>query len=60
MGVRGIIRDVIGVYIGFEVLRGYIYKSFQINQYILISAIILFILSIWILLEKIGILAKVT
>lgn len=55
MGIRGIIRDVLSIYLGFEILRGYLFKSFQINDAILIAALALFLLSIWFILERIGI-----
>lgn len=60
MGIRAIIRDFLGIYLGYEILKGYLYKSFQINDFILLTALAMLVLSIWFLLERIGVLPKVT
>jgi len=60
MGIRAIIRDFLGIYLGYEILKGYLYKRFQINDFILLTALAMLVLSIWFLLERIGVLPKVT
>lgn len=60
MGVRGLIRDLLGIYLGFEVVRSYISGNSSLNINILIASIAIFILAVWFLLERIGILPKMT
>jgi len=60
MGVRGVIRDLLSIYIGYEVIKGYIYKNFDFNITLLIATLALLILSIWFILERVGILSKMT
>lgn len=60
MVIRAIIRDIIGIYLGYEIIRGYISHSFVIKPAILVAAGILLLFGIWFLLERIGILPKVT
>lgn len=59
MGVRGLIRDLLGIYLGFEVIRSYISNS-SLNINILIVSILILILSVWFLLERIGVLPKIS
>jgi len=60
MGVRGLIRDLIYLYLAYEIIKGYVYQNFSFSASILIATIGILILSIWFLLEKIGILPKLT
>jgi hypothetical protein len=56
--LRGIIRDLIGIYLGYEIVKGILFKNFTITLPIAISGILLLILSIWFVLERIRILPK--
>jgi len=58
MGVRGIIRDIAGVYLGIEIIKGLITDNFIISKYVVISALILLIFGIWFILERFGVLPK--
>ena len=58
MGARGFIRDIIGIYLGFEIIKGAITKHFEINMPIIVCAAILLAFGIWFILERIGILPK--
>ena len=58
MGVRGILRDIAGIYLGIEIMKGLITESFVINKYVVISGLILLIFGIWFILERFGILPK--
>jgi uncharacterized protein YjaZ len=61
MVIRAVIRDMLGLYLGYEILKGYLYpKSFQITDYILLAALAMFLMSIWFFLERVGILPKIT
>jgi len=60
MGVRGLIRDLLGIYLGYEVIRSYIYGNSSLNINILIVSIVIFALAVWFLLERVGILPKMT
>jgi len=58
MGIRGIVRDIAGIYLGVEIVRGAITNTFTINKYILIAALILLIFGIWFILERFGVVQK--
>ena len=58
MGIRGVIRDIAGIYLGFEIVRGYITHNFTLTPYILIAGSILLLLGLWFILERIGIIPK--
>jgi hypothetical protein len=60
MGIRAIVRDILGIYLGFEIIRGATTGDFVFHIGIIISAILLFIFGIWFLLERIGLLPKIT
>jgi len=60
MGVRGIIRDLLSIYIGYEVIKSYIYKNFDFSITLLIATLALLILSVWFILERVRILPKIT
>ena len=57
MSVRGFIRDIISIYLGYEVIRGYVTGSFATTN-IYIAALVLFAFSVWFVLERIGVLPK--
>jgi hypothetical protein len=59
MGTRGVIRDIVGIYLGFEIIRGYISHNFTLTPYILIAGLILLLLGLWFILERIGISPKI-
>ena len=58
MGIRGVIRDIVGIYLGFEIVRGYLSHNFTLTPYILIAGLVLLILGLWFVLERIGIIPK--
>mgnify|MGYP000119369794 CR=1 FL=1 len=58
MGIRGFIRDLIGIYLGFEIIKGAITKHFELTMPIIVCAVILLALGIWFILERIGLLPK--
>jgi len=58
MGVRGILRDIVSVYLGIEIIRGYVTGKFFVAN-ISVAGIVLFVIAIWFLLERIGVLSKV-
>lgn len=58
MVLRGLIRDILCIYLGYEIIKGYIFGNFSISATVFISSTILFILSIWFLLERIGLIPK--
>ena len=59
MGVRGIVRDIAGIYLGFEIVRGLITDNFVLSKYIIIAGLVLLIFGIWFFLERIGVLPKI-
>lgn len=60
MAVRSLIRDLIVVYLSYEVIKGYISHTVTVNTNILIAVVLLLLITIWFLLEKIGLLPKLT
>jgi hypothetical protein len=58
MGVRGMIRDVIGIYLGIMVTKNYFTNSTP-DVYTLFAAVALLIFGVWFILERIGLLPKV-
>jgi len=59
MGIRGIVRDIVGILLGLQIIGGAMSGSFTIDSIVLIEAIILLAFGIWFILERIGILPKV-
>jgi len=58
MGLRGIVRDIIGILLGFQIISGALSGSFTIDSVVVIEAIILLVFGVWFILERIGILPK--
>lgn len=55
--VRGIIRDALSLYLGYEIISGYITGQFAMTN-IAIAVMVSFALAIWFILERIGVLPK--
>jgi|GEM_PF-946553 hypothetical protein len=60
MAFRSFIRDLIVFYLVYEILRSYFSKSLQVSSGMLIASILLLFLTIWFLLEKIGVLPSLS
>ena len=60
MGIRSVIRDIISIYLGYKILKGYIVGEFSITTNIFIAALLVLLFSVWFLLEKIGVIPKIT
>jgi len=58
MGVRSVIRDLVALYLGYEIIKIWLFDS-EFTSIIGILAIILIFFTVWFLLEKMGILPKV-
>ncbi len=58
--IRGIIRDILSLYLGYEILRGALFGDFTITMPVLVAAGLLFAMAVWFILEKIGIIPKIT
>ena len=57
--IRGIIRDVIGIYIGFKLLM-HAYEGIPpSSEQMMLYALGLLIFSVWFMLERIGLLPKI-
>ena len=57
MGIRGIIRDIISIYLGVEIIRGYLFGQFFMLN-ISVAGMALFVLAVWFLLERFSVLPK--
>ena len=60
MGVRAILRDLLSLYLGYEIIRGYLFGNFVLTSQIVIAAVALFALAVWFILERIGLIPKLT
>jgi len=58
MGIRGIIRDVICIYIAYKLIFHAITNVPPDSNQLMLYAIALLIFSVWFMLERIGILPK--
>lgn len=58
MGIRGIVRDIAGIYLGIMIVKGLITDSFVIDKYIVIAGLLLLIFGLWFILERFGVLPK--
>ena len=59
MGVRGIIRDIIGIYIGYKLLVHAIEGIPPSSDQLILYALGLLLFSVWFMLERIGLLPKI-
>ncbi|OGM03031.1 hypothetical protein A3K72_02685 [Candidatus Woesearchaeota archaeon RBG_13_36_6] len=57
MGFRGIIRDIFLVYLGFLLLKVWIFKA-PFTNYLGFLVIVMMLLSAWFFLERLGLLPK--
>jgi hypothetical protein len=57
MGIRGFVRDIIGIYIGFSLVQA-LWLGISNETAFLYGAVILFF-SVWFMLERLGIIPKV-
>jgi lipopolysaccharide export LptBFGC system permease protein LptF len=58
MGIRSLIRDVLAIYISFFIFQNIINGKIKAELSIILASLFLFLLTIWFLLEKIGIIPK--
>ncbi|MEM5874431.1 MAG: hypothetical protein QW641_00675 [Candidatus Aenigmatarchaeota archaeon] len=52
MRIRGIIRDILSIYIGFRIIEAYIFGNFELDIYVFIAAVILLIFGVWFIIER--------
>ncbi|MDI6806656.1 MAG: hypothetical protein QMD14_02460 [Candidatus Aenigmarchaeota archaeon] len=52
MGLRGIIRDFVGIYLGYRIISAHLFGNLEIDWSILLCAVILLLFGIWFLLER--------
>jgi lipopolysaccharide export LptBFGC system permease protein LptF len=58
MGIRSLIRDVLAIYLSFFIFQNIINGKIKAELSIILASLFLFLLTIWFLLEKIGIIPK--
>jgi lipopolysaccharide export LptBFGC system permease protein LptF len=58
MGIRSLIRDVLAIYLSFFIFQNIINGKIKAELTIILASLFLFLLTIWFLLEKIGIIPK--
>lgn len=54
MVFRSLIRDIIIIYLAFEIVRGYLSHNSFVTINIMIATVVLVGMTIWFLLEKMG------
>jgi|YelNatPaOPRAMG01_1025707.scaffolds.fasta_scaffold29332_4 hypothetical protein len=59
MGVRSLIRDILTLYVCFIVFGNLISGNMKVDTTFILATILLFLLTIWFLLEKIGLIPKI-
>lgn len=57
MGIRGYVRDILCIYVSYKVLEAYFWGK-NIDNFTAFFAVLLGGMTIWFILEKIGILPK--
>ncbi|MCK4550391.1 MAG: hypothetical protein KAT91_00385 [Candidatus Aenigmarchaeota archaeon] len=57
MALRGPIRDILSIYLGYKVIAMWAFKA-EMTTNTGIAAILLLLLSIWFVCERVGILPK--
>lgn len=58
MGIRGIIKDALFVYLGYMIIRLYITDGKVTTSMVLVT-IVIFLMIGWFMLERVGIIDKV-
>jgi hypothetical protein len=58
MGLRGILRDILSIYVCIIIFGNLISGNMKTDLTFVLATLALFILSIWFLLERIGIVPK--
>lgn len=57
MGLRGIVNNVLGMYIGYKLLAMWIFDA-PFNSGLGWAGLVLFIVSVWFFFERVGIIPK--
>lgn len=57
MGVRGFIKDILFLYLAYNILKIWWHKE-QVNTSVLSVTVIISLLVIWFMLERIGLMPK--
>ncbi|OIN86366.1 MAG: hypothetical protein CO092_04260 [Candidatus Aenigmarchaeota archaeon CG_4_9_14_3_um_filter_37_18] len=58
MGVRGVIRDIISIYFGIQIILLVLHDKVPTKGQLLLYAAFLLFFSIWFLMERIGLFPK--
>lgn len=58
MGIRGILRDILTLYVCVAIFWNLISGGLKTDMNFILATIFLFLLTIWFLLEKIGLIPK--
>jgi hypothetical protein len=55
--LRGLLRDILSIWLAYEILRSWIFGT-QLSAIAIALAVVLFGIAIWFILERIGLLPK--
>jgi len=58
MGARGVLRDLLSIYICITIFANLITGNMKADLTLILATLLLFILTVWFLLEKIGLVPK--
>lgn len=60
MAIRAFARDLLALYVSYKILRGWIYQNLAPNPFLLMATVCLLMLTLWFLLERLGVIPKLT
>ena len=58
MGFRSFLRDGLVFYLAYKIIKGYLFHDFHLDGTLVLLTLLLLLMTVWFLLEKMGILAK--
>ena len=58
MGVRGLLRDLLTVYVCIIIFANLVTGNMKVDTTFILAALALFLLTVWFLLERIGLIPK--
>ncbi len=58
MGIRGFIRDVLTLYVCFVIFMNIATGNLKVDKNFILASVLLFLLTIWFLLERFNIIPK--
>lgn len=54
MGFRSFLRDLLTLYLGYQVIKSYLFGEFSFSIILLLVTVVLMVFTLWFLFEKLG------